>query len=179
MQNMKTMVFAALLAVGVSTAAPAQDAVSVEEMRTMLINNFEMARMMDVEFAEAIPDSALRWAPTEGVRGFTDQVAHAGMGNTLFAATAMQADRPPRDTAAYLNDKTALVEALNEAYDWVIEGLKAMPADEFLAERNLFGSAMPVWRVYTRALDHGTWTRGQLVPYFRLNGVKPPGYKAF
>ena len=181
MKHLKMIALGIFLAAGAPglSAAQSGSSIDVEEIRAMLIRGFEMGRMMDVEFARAIPDSALRWAPTEGVRNFSDQVAHGGMGNTLFASMALGVERPPRDTAVYLNDKEALVEALNQAYDWVIEGLQAMPAEQFLADTELFGQTMPVWRAYLQSLEHGYWTRGQIVPYFRLNGVKPPSYRAF
>jgi len=72
-----------------------------------------------------------------------------------------------------------LVSALNRAYDYVIDGVQTLPAEEFLKEATLFGQQMPKWRVLVQALTHGIWTRGQLVPYFRMNGVKPPSYRAF
>jgi len=159
----------------------AQASIDVEDFRAMLIDGFEKARIMDVEFAMAIPDSALRWAPTDGVRTFTEQVAHAGLGNTLFMAEPVLGEaRPERgDSAVYNNDREALVAALNRAYDYVIEGVMELPAEEFLVETTLFGQQMPKWRVMLQALTHGIWTRGQLVPYFRMNGVAPPRYRAF
>jgi uncharacterized damage-inducible protein DinB len=170
-----------LLVAGTAGTMQAQATVDVEEIRAMLLDGFEKARTMDVEFAQAIPDSALRWAPTEGVRTFSDQVAHAGLGNTLFVAgPVMGQSRPERgDTAVYLNDKQELVAALHRAYDYVIVSVQTLPAEEFLAETTLFGQQMPKWRVLVQALTHGIWTRGQLVPYFRMNGVAPPSYRAF
>lgn len=147
----------------------------------MLLEGFENARAMDLEFAMAIPDSAFRWAPTEGVRTFTEQVAHGGIANTLFVAEPVLGEPRPEkgDTAVYLNDRDALVEALNRAYDYAIAGVQDLPAEEFLVETMLFGQEMPKWRVLVQALAHGIWTRGQMVPYFRMNGVKPPRYRAF
>ncbi len=147
----------------------------------MLVEGFESARTMDLEFAMAIPDSALRWAPTEGVRTFTEQVAHGGLENTLFVAEPVLGEQKPEraDTALYLNDRDALVEALNLAYDYVIAGVQDLPVEEFLVETTLFGQQMPKWRVLVQALAHGIWTRGQMVPYFRINGVTPPRYRSF
>ena len=159
----------------------AQVSIDVEDFRAMLIDGFEKARTMDLEFAMAIPDSALRWAPTEGVRTFSEQVAHGGLANTLFMAMPVLGEaRPDRgDSAVYNNDREALVAALNRAYDYAIEGVVELPAEEFLVETTLFGQQMPKWRVMLQALTHGIWTRGQMVPYFRMNGVAPPRYRAF
>lgn len=163
------------------SSVAAQVSIDIEEVRAMLIDGFEQARTMDLEFAMAIPDSAFRWAPTEGVRTFSEQVAHGGLGNTLFMATPVLGEARPEvgDSAGYLNDREALIEVLNGAYDYVIAGVMELPAEEFLVETTLFGQQMPKWRVLVQALAHGIWTRGQLVPYFRLNGLQPPRYRAF
>ena len=159
----------------------AQASIDIEDFRAMLIEGFENARTMDIEFAMAIPDSAFRWAPTDGVRTFTEQVAHGGIGNTLFVAEPVLGEPRPEkgDSAVYLNDREALVAELNEAYDYVLAGVIALPAEEFLVETTLFGQTMPKWQVLLQSLTHGIWTRGQMVPYFRLNGVAPPRYRAF
>lgn len=177
----RTITGALLLGGLVSSPVSAQASIDIEEFRSMLIEGFENARTMDIEFAMAIPDSAFRWAPTEGVRTFSEQVAHGGLGNTLFVAgPVLGEDRPVAgDTAVYLNDRDALVEVLNRAYDYVIESVIELPADEFLVETTLFGQTMPKWRVLVQALTHGIWTRGQMVPYFRMNDVEPPRYRAF
>jgi len=177
----RTVTVAVLLGTLAWSPGAAQASIDIEDFRAMLIDGFEKARTMDVEFAMAIPDSAFRWAPTAGVRTFTEQVAHGGLGNTLFMATPVLGEQRPvaGDSAIYLNDREALVETLNGAYDYVIAGVIELPADEFLVETTLFGQTMPKWRVLLQALTHGIWTRGQLVPYFRMNGVAPPRYRAF
>ncbi len=177
----KAVTVAMLLGGLASSPVAAQASIDIEDFRAMLIEGFENARTMDVEFAMAIPDSAFRWAPTEGVRTFTEQVAHGGIGNTLFVAEPVLGETRPEkgDTALYLNDQDALVEALNRAYDYVLEGVMELPAEEFLVETTLFGQTMPKWRVLMQALTHGIWTRGQMVPYFRMNDVKPPRYRSF
>ncbi len=165
--------------------APAQGqaapAVEVETLRAMLLQGLEQGKAMDIDFARAIPDSALRWAPVPGVRDFAQQVEHAAVDNALFVALGILDVPMPSfgDTAVYLNNKEALVQAVTAAYDWVAQSLRDLPASEFQTETTLFGQKLPKWRVYLQALEHGYWTRGQLVPYFRINGMAPPRYRAF
>ena len=83
------------------------------------------------------------------------------------------------DTAAYLNDKAELERVVVATYDWVIESLRGLTAEELVVETDLFRQRLPKWRVYLQALAHADWTRGQLVPYFRLNGITPPGWRSF
>lgn len=169
-----------LLAAVVPRAARAQESVSsgvsvdVEVLRAMLISGFERQKANDMEFARAIPDSALRWAPNDEVRDFAEQVVHAA--NNLFLARLILGEPIPvfGDTADVLNDKKALAQAVGCAYDWVLESVRNLPAEDFLTEVNVFGQQLPKWRVYLYAMEHATWTRGQLVPYFRAHGMTPP-----
>ena len=155
--------------------------IEVESIRTLLLSGFENNRLMDVDFVRAIPDSALRWAPNEVVRDFAEQIEHTALGNVLFVARGVtDGERPSLgDPENYLNDKEALVEAVKAAYDWVMESLRRLPAEDLVMETELFGQDIAKWRVYLQALEHAYWTRGQLVPYCRAHGIAPPRYRAF
>ncbi len=181
------VVFGLLLAVAGPRPAWAQEemasgvTIDVEVLRALLVRGFQENRMMDVEFALAIPDSALRWAPTPEVRDFVEQVNHTAVDNALFVARGVLYIDVPSfgDTAVYLNDKQALAQVITDSYGWVIETLQDLSAEELLAETELFGRQMTKWRVYLQALEHAYWTRGQLVPYFRIHGMRPPEYRPF
>ena len=155
--------------------------IEVEAIRAMLLHGLEQGRAMDIDFARAIPDSALRWAPTPEVRDFAEQVEHAAVDNALFVARGILGVPTPSfgDPSVYLNDQEAMVEAVTAAYEWVMQSLRDLPAEDFQTETTLFGQRMEKWRVYLQALEHGYWTRGQLVPYFRIHGMAPPQYRAF
>ena len=155
--------------------------IDVESIRALLVTGLENNRAMDIDFVRAIPDSALRWAPNEDVRDFAEQIEHTVLDNVLFVAMAVvRSERPSfGNPEIYLNDKAALTNAVNAAYDWVLETLRTLPATEMLADTDLFGESMTKWRVYLQALEHAYWTRGQLVPYFRAHGLAPPRYRAF
>lgn len=156
-------------------------ALDVEALRAVLVRGFEQHRAMDLEFVAAIPDSALRWAPTPGVRDFAQQVEHVVTSNALLLAGAVL-DRPRPtfgDSATYLNDKEALAGLVEAAYDWVLEGVRSLPAEELTADTELIGRRVAKWNAILFALQHADWTRGQLVPYFRLNGVDPPQWRFY
>ncbi|MDH3729293.1 MAG: hypothetical protein OER77_17315, partial [Myxococcales bacterium] len=67
---MKTSPLAAIglvaLTVTFTTTALAQT-IDASAVRAYLVAGFEANRAMDLAFAEAIPDSALHWTPSEGV----------------------------------------------------------------------------------------------------------------
>ncbi len=149
-------------------------------MQSYLINAFERAKTWDVSLAQAIPDSALRWAPSDDVRDYAEQVVHAA--NNLFIAQPVFGMEAPDvgDAEVLMNDKAALAAAVGTAYDWIVEQLRAMPAGDLADEAPFFGGRMmPKWRICLFALEHAMWTRGQLVPYLRAHGVTPPPQQLF
>lgn len=176
----------ALLALSL-LAAPtaAQDAdtgsdASMTVMQAYLINAFERAKAWDMSLAQAIPDSALRWAPSDDVRDYAEQVVHAA--NNLFIAQPVFGMEAPDvgDPETLMNDKAALAGAVGTAYNWIIEQLRAMPAAGLADEAPFFGGRMMAkWRICLFALEHAMWTRGQLVPYLRAHGVTPPQQQLF
>ncbi|UCF18216.1 MAG: DinB family protein [Gemmatimonadota bacterium] len=160
---------------------PAGTKIDAEAVRAMLIRGFEQSRDMDLDYCRAMPDSALRWKPNPEVRDYAQQIVHISEGNLGIVAGAVMGAAPPSlgDSAVYLSDAAALEAAVSQAYDWVLEGLRDISAEELAVQTNLFGMDMAKWRVYNFALVHAYWTRGQLVPYVRAHGVQPPQYRPY
>lgn len=173
----------ALLVAGTwATPGTAQaPAVDVESIRAMLLQGLQTHRGMDVAFVQAIPDSALRWAPTPGVRDFAQQIEHIALDNPMIVAAGLPEAEAPEfgDPEVYLDDKAELEALVEATYDWVEERLRDLPAGTLTEETRLFGRPMTKWRLFLVALNHADWTRGQLVPYFRLNGVEPPSWSFY
>lgn len=161
--------------------AQASQALSAEELRAVFLEGLEQHKTMDLEFAAAIPDSALRWAPTPGVRDFAQQIEHIALDNVNFVARAVLGERPPSfgEPEVYLNDKAELGRLVEDTYDYVIDALSSVSAEGLMQKTELFGRQLPKWKVFLLALHHADWTRGQLVPYFRLNGVDPPEWRSY
>lgn len=133
-----------------------------------------------MSYLEAMPDSALEFQPTPGVRTFAQQFDHIVTTNFEVAAQTLGAGKPiPElgDSAAYLHNKAALRGYAGATFDYVLSLLrKATPAQ--------LARSTSVWKLPAKANwewlqltgEHTVWTLGQTVPYLRLNGVKPPDY---
>lgn len=158
-----------------------EPAVGVESIRAMLLRGLETHREMDLALVGAIPDSALRWAPTPGVRDFAQQVEHIVLDNPMIVAAGLRDTEAPGfgDPEVYLNDKAELGSLVEATYDWVADVLRDLPAETLLEDTELFGRPLTTWRLFIVALNHADWTRGQLVPYLRLHGMEPPRWKFY
>jgi hypothetical protein len=171
---------ALIAAVAALAGAPA---VAQEPMtdgaKAYLVDAFQRAKAWDISLAEAIPDSAMTWAPGPDVRGFAQQVIHAA--NNLFIAEAVFGAEGPAfgDEDTLVADKAALIAAVGAGYDWIIERLEAMPTSALGEETEFFGRSMARARVFMFALEHAMWTRGQLVPYLHAHGVAVPLQRLF
>ncbi len=177
----RRLLFLAISLTAISGQLNAQQsahALNGEAIRALLIEAFQRAKALDIEFARAIPDSAMRWAPSPDVRDFSGQLIHAA--NSLFIARPLFNASPPSlgDSARYRNDKLALEQVIAGAYDWIIEKLRALPANELLEVGELFGQQKPKWKLCLYALDHAMWTRGQMVSYYRAHGLRPPRWQS-
>lgn len=173
------------LAMGAGPAAAvAQEAapgLPVESLREVLIHGYEQHRAMDTAYVRAVPDSALRWSYSPEVRDYARQIQHIAIDFTNFIARGVAGEEPPSlaDTAVYLNDKAALLRAVNRSYDYALDLLRGMSAETLLESTELFGQQMGKWHVFVFGLQHADWTRGQLVPYLRMNGVDPPTWRPY
>ena len=164
----------AALALAVLTAAPT----AAQDMRAALMDDFERMRGNVLMMIDAMPESGLRTAPTDGVRDFAQQIEHVVMGNVSIIGSGV--DRPASglgDADTYLNSKSELIAFVNRGFDQVREMLSAMTDADMMAEANLFGQAtVAKWKLAQTAYEHGVWTLGATVPYVRTNGGAPAGY---
>jgi len=162
-----------LLAALLASPASGQDG---EKLR----DDFLRLRRNVSGMVDAMPVSGLRTAPTEGVRDFAQQIEHIAVGAVNIIAVGMDTDQVDlgMDPAVYLNDKEALKAFVDRAFDRVDQMLQAMSPEDLRAPGTLFGQLeRPRWMIIQVAHEHGVWTLGATVPYLRLNGVAPPGYK--
>lgn len=136
---------------------------------------------MATAFVRAIPGTALRWAPTQDVRDVAEQVEHAVLDSVRFVALGVAEVEPPAlgDTADYLNDREELERAVERSYTYVLETIRQLPASGFTVQGEVFGRTLPKWNIFLVAFQQAVWTRGQLVPYFRINGIDSPEKRTY
>jgi hypothetical protein len=152
---------------------------AAQEMTAALADDFERQRDNVLGMVDAMPESGLRTAPTEGVRDFAQQIEHVVQGNVGIIRSGYDrpVDIPEMDPEVYLNSKDELKRFVNAGYDIVNEMVSSMTAEEMTEDALLFGQAtVQKWQLIQTAYEHAVWTLGATVPYLRLNGATPPGY---
>lgn len=165
-----------LLLLAILAAAPARAQVSPD-----LLADFERNRATVLAYIEAMPDSATGFRPTPGVRTFAEQFDHIVSTNLDVAAIALhglKAAPALGDSARYLHSKAALRAYADTTYGYLLGALRKASAAQLGKPVAMYGQPpQPAARLAQLSFEHSVWTLGQLVPYLRLNGVKPPEYK--
>jgi uncharacterized damage-inducible protein DinB len=146
-----------------------------------LLDDWQRNRTAVLAYIAAMPDSATGYRPTPGVRTFAEQFDHIVSTNLDVAAIALKGLKAAPtlgDTAVYLHNKSALLKYATATYDYFQEALRGATAAQLAKPVAIYGQPpQPAVRVVELSFEHSVWTLGQVVPYLRLNGVKPPAYQ--
>jgi uncharacterized damage-inducible protein DinB len=146
-----------------------------------LLADFQRNRDVVLAYIDAMPDSAVDYRPTPGVRTLAGQFDHIVSTNLDVAAVALRGLKAPPalgDTAVYLHNNAALRRYAGATYDYFLKSLQQAKPDQLQRKVAMYGfPPQPAIRLAALAFEHSAWTLGQVVPYLRLNGVTPPEYK--
>ena len=168
------LLFMTLGALGGAGAAEAQAPAALRA-------DWQRDRANVLAYADAMPESALAFRPTPGVRTFAQQIEHVVQSDIDVAALALlgRAQAPVLgDSAQYLHHQAALHAYVAAAYDFVLAAIGQATAAQWRRRSPMYGQPpeLPA-RWFDLAHEHSVWTLGQVVPYLRLNGVTPPPYQ--
>jgi DinB family protein len=162
----------ALLTLGATTAGA--------QTKQQLVDDWERQRANMLAYIDAMPDSAMRFGPTPGVRDFAQQIQHAVSTNLEVAAMALRGlkEAPFTLDTAQLHQKAALRDYTDRAYGFLLDALKSATPSQLLKQSSVYNlPPQSASRWLTLSYEHAVWTLGQTIPYLRLNGVTPPAYK--
>lgn len=150
------------------------------QTKQQLIEDWERQRTNFLAYIDAMPDSAMTYAPTPGVRDFAQQIVHAVSTNLEVSAMALKGlpVAPFTLDTAQLHQKPALREYTDRAFGFVLDALKNATPSQLLKQSSVYNlPPQTASRWLTLSYEHAVWTLGQTIPYLRLNGVTPPAYK--
>jgi hypothetical protein len=146
-----------------------------------LLTDFQRNRTTVLAYIDAMPDSAIDYRPTPGVRTFAAQFDHIVSTNLEVAAVALRGLKSAPalgDSTVYLHQKAALRKYAEATYDYLLKALQQATPAQLKKPVAMYGQPpQPALRLAALSYEHSVWTLGQIVPYLRLNGVTPPEYK--
>jgi hypothetical protein len=145
----------------------AQQTPRPENVRDVFLAGWNEVADKLVKMAEEFPEDKFEYKPTEGVRSFGDVLRHVAFWNQWVAKTARgeKADgRPNELPKAEFGTKAKVVAALKSSFADAASVLKTHPPTPAPREAGLWGSF----------ISHSSEHYGQLVVYYRLNGLVPP-----
>jgi uncharacterized damage-inducible protein DinB len=127
--------------------------------------NFTSVNKRILEMAEDFPADKYDYRPTKDVRTFGEVLVHVMSGN-VYAAKAGRGEKVQWDELDPKNYKTKaeIVAALRKSIDDANATLKAIPAEHFT-------KTIAPW---SGVIEHNAEHYGQLVVYYRANGMVPP-----
>ena len=150
------------------------------QTKQQLVEDWERQRANFLAYIDAMPDSAMAYRPTPGVRDFAQQIVHAVATNLEVSAMALKGlqDAPFTLDTTQLHEKAALRDYTDRAYGFLLEALKSATPSQLLKQSSVYSlPPQSAARWLRLSYEHAVWTLGQTIPYLRLNGVTPPPYK--
>jgi hypothetical protein len=119
------------------------------------------------ELAEEFPEDRYEYRPAPPVRSFAEQLRHVAFWNE-YAAESLRGGNPDGSAnelpAAKFPTKRAVVSALRDSFERLSEAAASSGSGDPVAASDTVLSY----------LGHASEHYGQLVVYYRLNGLVPP-----
>ena len=157
---------------------PTADAVSE------LMDEISLARACTVECAEAMPEDHYGFRPVAEERSFGQQMVHiAESVRSLFEVFVQDKTQPTvmfsEAGKEVVKSKADVLTQLRESFTYAHRGAADLTdVDLELRVQFLENRPFSKSRVVRFLLDHATYHRGESAVYMRLNGIRPPRYRA-
>jgi uncharacterized damage-inducible protein DinB len=149
-----------------------------------LMDEVSLARACIVECAETMPEQYYSFRPVAEERTFGQQMVHiAESVRSLFEVFVQDKAQPTYNFSEagkeVVKSKADVVNLLRESFTYVHRGAADLTdVDLELRVQFLENRPFSKSRVVHFLLDHATYHRGESAVYMRLNGVRPPRYRA-
>lgn len=170
---MKAILTALVLVASGAATAQAQT-------KQQMLDDWARQRANVLAYLDVMPDSAMTFRPTPGVRDFAQQIEHAittDLEVTAMGLRGLSAAPFSLDTTQ-MHQKVVLRDYADRTFAYVIESIRLATPAQLLKQSSLYGQPpQSAARWLALAYEHAVWTLGQTVPYLRMNGVTPPAYR--
>ncbi len=124
--------------------------------------------------AEQMPEDEFSYRPTPEVRSFGEILGHVTNDQYYFCSAARNEDNPAPGDAEKLATKSEIMEALAASFAYCDELYSDMSAADLAAPSAAFGGRQNRLFPLIYNVSHDFEHYGNLITYFRLNGMVPP-----
>lgn len=147
--------------------------------KAAFIEKWENSKLYLLAVAEAMPETAYNYKPSERQMSFKEQLVHIKenmdwLGNSYFSAVAFDRDKTPLP-----DTKLETMVLLSEAFDSVRTLITLTPDEDLQTVVDFFSGPKSKLQILNLLQDHVTHHRGQLVVYLNLNDIEPPKYSGW
>jgi uncharacterized damage-inducible protein DinB len=167
-----------IAAIGLATAAAAPVAQSGNPISDGIRSQWSGAKRNLQESSEMMPEGSYDYRPVDGVRNFGEILAHVAGANYVFCAAA-KGEKPPFAEDHFektAKTRAAIMKAVSEANAYCDAAFTAL-TDASAAQMvpQPFGQGQTARAaVLIAEIGHVNEHYGNLVTYFRINGIVPP-----
>lgn len=137
------------------------------------------AQAYTLELAEAMPDSAYDYKPTEDQMSFKEQLLHICSNMAWLSSSYLGGQKPDVDLKKTDYNKAELIQILEQHFKAAAKAVEAFPMNQLEEKVEFFAGPMSKRQILVLMNDHVVHHRGQLIIYARLNGVKPPQFRGW
>ena len=158
-------------------AAPAGAQSTPDGFRDEFLRQFDSSMGRFEALAEAMPESAYRWSPGEGVMTVARVYGHVARYNYDYPAGSLGFPVPVGVDPSVMEEITSkeeLQEVLRRSGDHVRAAVRAGSDEDWAATTRLYGREVQRWAVLLQLLAHMNEHLGQSIAYARMNDVVPP-----
>lgn len=143
-----------------------------------------LSRDYTIECALAMPESRYGFRPAQEVRTFGQHMVHIaesvrGVYEVFVEGKAGPTNALSEAGQEQVRSRAEVLSQLRQSFDYVGGAVGKLSEFELGQRVSFLGNRQIArWRVLDFILDHTTHHRGQTVVYLRMNGVRPPTYRA-
>jgi uncharacterized damage-inducible protein DinB len=172
---MRTTLLAAVLVVATPVAALAQHQHDSRSSTAVgaLGPLWQRTKDLLVKSVEQMPEAKLAFKATPDVRSFGQIVGHVINEHYIFCSAALGEKDPNTVTYENVTTRAGLLEGLRQSFTYC-DPAYAMSEAKAMEQTDFFGNTGSRLWVLTFNLTHDSEHYGNLVVYFRLNGMVPP-----
>jgi uncharacterized damage-inducible protein DinB len=148
-----------------------------------LAEEFRISRTYTMECAQSMPEANYGFRPSQEERTFGQQMVH--IAEALQALYQIHiAEKPPPEQPFSeaglepVKSKLDVLTRLDSAFTMIEKGLARLNDAALERRVEFLGASATKLRVLHFLLDHTAHHRGEIIVYMRLQGVKPPVFRA-